>query len=59
MPASGVTKPSKRLEPIDGVIRLTVWPACLADDDVADTVKCATYEGYEQKAGQRVGIYRV
>ena len=59
MPASGVTKPSKRLEPIDGVIRLAGWPDCLPDKDVAAAIKGAVYEGYEQKAGQRVGVYRV
>jgi hypothetical protein len=41
------------------VIRLANWPTCLADKDVALAIKGATYEGYEQKAGQRVGVYRV
>ena len=41
------------------MIRLTGWPECLADKDVAAAIKDAVYEGYEQKAGQRVGIYRV
>jgi hypothetical protein len=31
----------------------------LADKDVAESIKDTAYEGYEQKAGQRVGIYRV
>ena len=41
------------------MIRLTGWPECLHDKDVAAAIKDAAYEGYEQKAGQRVGIYRV
>jgi hypothetical protein len=40
------------------VIRLAHWPECLADKDVADLVAGAVYEGYEQKAGKRTGIYR-
>jgi hypothetical protein len=31
----------------------------LADEDVAEAVKGAAYEGYEQKNGKRTGIYRV
>jgi hypothetical protein len=31
----------------------------LADENVAEAIKDAVYEGYEQKAGQRVGVYRV
>ena len=58
---AGATKPTqpRHLEPIDGVIRLAGWPDCLADKDVADAIKGAVYEAYEQKAGQRVGVYRV
>jgi hypothetical protein len=41
------------------VIRLAGWPDCLADKAVAASVEDAIYEGYEQKGGQRVGIYRV
>lgn len=41
------------------MIRITGWPECLADADVAAAIKGAVYEGYEQKAGQRVGVYRV
>lgn len=59
MPASSSTKPTRQLEPIDGVIRLAGWPECLADKDVAAAIKGAAYEGYEQKAGRRVGVYRV
>jgi hypothetical protein len=40
------------------VIRLANWPDCLGDKDVAESVKGAAYEGYEQKAGKRTGIYR-
>lgn len=50
---------SRHLEPIGGVIRLEGWPDCLADKDVATAIKGAAYEGYEQKAGARVGVYRV
>ena len=52
----GLTKPT-RLP--DGRLRLTGWPACLADKDTAALVAGAVYEGYEQKAGQRVGLYRL
>jgi hypothetical protein len=41
------------------VIRLPDWPACLADAATAAMVKDATFEGYEQKSGQRTGLYRV
>ena len=41
------------------MIRLAGWPDCLPDKDVAAAIKGAVYEGYEQKAGQRVGVYRV
>jgi len=41
------------------VIRLANWPDCLKDEDVAARVAGAIYEGYEQKNGQRTGIYRV
>jgi hypothetical protein len=30
----------------------------LADKDVAELVESAVYEGYEQKGGKRIGIYR-
>ena len=40
------------------MIRLAGWPDCLADKDVAAAIKGAVYEGYEQKAGARVGVYR-
>ena len=40
------------------MIRLPNWPDCLADKAVAASVEGAIYEGYEQKGGQRVGIYR-
>jgi len=40
------------------VIRLANWPNCLADKAVAASIEGAAYEGYEQKAGQRTGIYR-
>jgi hypothetical protein len=40
------------------VIRLADWPDCLADKAVEAKVEGAIYEGYEQKAGQRTGIYR-
>jgi len=30
----------------------------LADKDVAESIKGAVYEGYEQKSGKRIGIYR-
>ncbi len=40
------------------MIRLTGWPACLADKDVAATIEGAIYEGYEQEQGQRTGLYR-
>jgi membrane-bound lytic murein transglycosylase len=42
-----------------GLVRVANWPAALADKDVAAAIKGAVYEGYEQKAGQRVGVYRV
>jgi hypothetical protein len=42
----------------DGRLRVPGWPECLADKDVAAALKDAVYEGYEQKAGQRTGIYR-
>jgi hypothetical protein len=42
-----------------GLVRVANWPAALADKDVAEFIKDAAYEGYEQKAGHRVGIYRV
>jgi hypothetical protein len=42
----------------DGRLRVPGWPECLADKDVAAAIKDAVYEGYEQKAGQRTGIYR-
>ena len=58
-PVCGATKPTQQPKPIGGVIRVAGWPDCLADKDVAATIKGAVYEGYEQKAGQRVGIYRV
>jgi hypothetical protein len=41
------------------VIHLVGWPACLADKTAAARVTDAVFEGYEQKAGQRTGIYRV
>ena len=41
------------------MIRLSGWPDCLADKDVAAAIKGAVYEGYQQKAGQRVGVYLV
>jgi hypothetical protein len=56
---AGSTKPTQQFKPIDGVIRLAGWPDCLADKDVAAAIKGAVYEGYEQKAGARVGVYRV
>jgi hypothetical protein len=40
------------------VIRLANWPDCLADKAVAASIGGALFEGYEQKAGQRTGIYR-
>ena len=44
---------------IDGrLILVGNWPAALADKNVAAAIKDAVYEGYEQKAGQRTGIYR-
>lgn len=49
----------RRLEPIDGVIRLPNWPDCLADKDIAVAIKGAVYEGYEQKSGKCTGVYRV
>ena len=55
---AGATKPIQPLEPIDGVIRLANWPECLADKAVAASIEGATFEGYEQKSGQRTGIYR-
>jgi hypothetical protein len=30
----------------------------LADEAVAASIEGAAYEGYEQKAGERTGIYR-
>lgn len=44
---------------MDGVIRVENWPDCLADKAVAAAVKDAKFEGYEQDAGRRTGIYRV
>jgi len=41
------------------VIRLPNWPDCLADKAVAASIEGAAYEGYEQKNGQRTGIYQV
>ena len=41
------------------MIRLPNWPDCLADKAVATSIEGAVYEGYEQKAGQRTGIYRI
>ena len=41
------------------MIRLPNWPDCLADKAVAASVEGASFEGYEQKAGQRTGIYRI
>ena len=43
----------------EGLVRVADWPAALADKDVAASIKGAVYEGYEQKAGQRVGVYRI
>jgi hypothetical protein len=40
------------------VIRLTNWPACLADKAIATTIEGAAFEGYEQDKGQRTGLYR-
>jgi hypothetical protein len=31
----------------------------LADKDIAEAVKGAAYEGYEQKSGKRTAIFRV
>jgi hypothetical protein len=42
-----------------GLVRVANWPTALADKDVAEVIKGAVYQGYEQKAGQRVGVYRV
>jgi hypothetical protein len=42
-----------------GFVQVPNWPAALEDPDVAAAIKGAVYEGYEQKAGQRVGVYRV
>lgn len=41
------------------MIRLPGWPECLADAETAALVQDAIYEGYEQKSGQRTGLYRV
>ena len=41
-----------------GFVQVPNWPAALEDPDVADAIKDAVYEGYEQKAGARTGIYR-
>jgi hypothetical protein len=41
------------------VIRLANWPECLKDEGIAASVEGAAFEGYEQKSGQRTGIYRV
>ena len=41
------------------MIRLTGWPESLADKDVAEAVKGAAFEGYEQEQGSKVGVYRV
>ncbi len=41
------------------MIRFANWPDCLADKAVAASVEGAAFEGYEQKAGQRTGIYRI
>ncbi len=41
------------------MIRLANWPDCLADKAVAESIQDAVYEGYEQKNGKRIGIYRV
>ena len=57
--STSVVGPTKPTRPLDGRLRLTGWPACLADQDTAALVKSAVYEGYEQKAGQRVGLYRI
>jgi hypothetical protein len=40
------------------VIRLPNWPDCLVDKAVAASIEGAAFEGYEQKSGQRTGIYR-
>jgi hypothetical protein len=40
------------------VIRLANWPECLKDEDTAASVEHAVFGGYEQKSGQRTGIYR-
>jgi hypothetical protein len=52
----GQTKPTR---PIDGRLRLTGWPECLADKNTTALVKDAVFEGYEQEQGQRVGLYRL
>lgn len=41
------------------MLRLIDWPACLGEEDVAAMVKDAIYEGYEQKAGRKIGLYRL
>jgi len=41
------------------VIRLTNWPDCLSDKAVSASIEGAVFEGYEQKAGKRTGIYRL
>lgn len=41
------------------MIRLEGWPECLADKAVAAQLEDAVFEGYEQKAGRRTGIYRL
>jgi hypothetical protein len=40
------------------VIRLANWPGCLADKDTSASVAGASFEGYEQKGGQKTGLYR-
>jgi hypothetical protein len=41
------------------VIRLTGWPACLADKAIAAQLEGSVYEGYEQEQGTKTGLYRV
>jgi hypothetical protein len=57
--STSVVGPTKPTRPLDGRLRLTGWPACLADKDTAALVAGAVFEGYEQKQGQRVGLYRL
>jgi hypothetical protein len=38
---------------------LAGWPACLADPNQAAAIKGAAYEGYEQKNGRKIGLYRL